>query len=38
MDKTSSNAGGVDFFPDWGVKIPHCLWPKNPKHKTDAIV
>ena len=38
MDKTSSNAGGVGFFPGWGAKIPHALWPKNPKHKTDAIV
>ena len=25
------NAGGAGSIPDWVAKIPHALWPKNPK-------
>ena len=37
--KTSpSSAGVVSLIPGQGDKIPHALWPKKPKHKTEAIV
>ena len=37
--KTSaSSAGGMGSFPGQGVKIPHALWPKKPKHKTEAVL
>ena len=29
----ASNAGGADAVPGQGAKIPHALWPKNPKQK-----
>ena len=32
------NAAGVSSIPGWGAKIPHALWPKKPKHKTEAIL
>ena len=37
--KTSpSNAGGAGSIPGQGAKIPHASWPKNQKHKTEAIL
>ena len=37
--KTSpSNAGDTGSVPDQRVKIPHASWPKNPKHKTEAVL
>ena len=37
--KTSpSNAAGEGSIPDWGVKIPCVSWPKNQKHKIEAIL
>ena len=37
--KTSpSNAGGTGSVPGRRVKIPHASWPKNPKHKTEAVL
>ena len=37
--KTSpSNAGDVGSVSGWGAKIPHALWSKNQKHKTEAIL
>ena len=33
-----SNAGGAGSIPDRGAKIPHALWPKKPKYKTEAIL
>ena len=29
--------GSVGSIPGQGAKIPHALWPKNPKPKTEAI-
>ena len=37
--KTSPfNAGGAGLIPSQGAKISHALQPKNPKHKTEAIL
>ena len=37
--KTSpSNAGGAGSIPGRGAKIPHTSWPKETKHKTEAIL
>ena len=33
-----SNAGSEGFNPSWRVKIPHALWPKTRKHKTEAML
>ena len=33
-----SSAGGVGLIPGRGTKIAHALWPKKPKHKTEAIL
>ena len=27
------HAGGAGLIPGQGAKIPHALWPKEPKHK-----
>ena len=27
---------GAGLIPGWGVKIPHALWPKKSKHKTET--
>ena len=38
MVKTSpSNAGDGGSIPGWGSKIPHALWPKKKKKKTQNI-
>ena len=34
----TSNEGGVGSIPDRGAKILHALWPKKPKHETEAIL
>ena len=27
------------WFDSWsGTKIPHALWPKKPKHETEAVL
>ena len=37
--KTSpSNAGGMGSVPGQRAKIPHGSWPKNPRHKTEAVL
>ena len=37
--KTSpSSAGGVSLIPGWEAKIPHALWLKNQKVKTEAVL
>ena len=37
--KTSpSNAGGSGSIPGQGAKFPCASGPKNPKHKTEAIM
>ena len=33
-----SNAGGAGSISDQEAKIPHALWPKNPKHNTETIL
>ena len=33
-----SNAGGAGSIPGQRVKIPHTLWPKTQKHKTEAML
>ena len=33
-----SNALGVGWVPGVGAKIPHASQPKNPKHKTEAVL
>ena len=33
-----SNAACAGSIPGWGAKIPHDLQPKNPKHKTEAVL
>ena len=39
MVKTSSsNVGGAGSITGRGAKIPQALWPKKPKHKTEAIL
>ena len=30
-----SNAQGTGLIPDQGAKIPHALWPKKLKNKTE---
>ena len=32
------SAGDTDSFPGCGAKILHASQPKNPKHKTEAII
>ena len=32
------NAGSWGSIPGQGAKIPHALWPKKPKHKTETIL
>ena len=32
------NTGCEGSIPGHGDKIPHDLWPKNTKHKTEAIL
>ena len=34
----SANAWGAGSVPGQVIKIPHASGPKNPKHKTDAIL
>ena len=34
----TSNAGGAGSIPGQGTKIPHTSWPKNQRHKTEAIL
>ena len=39
MVKTSSSHSGDEgSIPGWEAKIPHVWGPKNPKHKTEAIL
>ena len=33
-----SNAGVTGSIPGWGAKILHASKPKNPKHRTEAIL
>ena len=33
-----SNAGVAGSIPGWGAKILHASQPKNPKHRTEAIL
>ena len=32
------SAGSVGLILGWGAKIPHALWPRKPKHQTEAIL
>ena len=37
--KTSpSNAGSASSVPDQGTKMPHALWQKKAKFKTETIL
>ena len=33
-----SSAEAEGSTSGWGDKIPHALWPKKTKHKTEAIL
>ena len=33
-----SSAGGAGSISGQEAKIPHALWPKNPKHNTETIL
>ena len=33
-----SNSGVAGSIPGWGAKILHASQPKNPKHRTEAIL
>ena len=38
VNTSPSSAGHVGSIPGRGAKIPHALWPKKPKHKTEGML
>ena len=37
VETSPSKAGGVRLITAWEAKIPHALWPKKTKHKTETV-